>query len=72
MISKEDPTEMLTPAQRNVYRLVCEGHSSRDIAALLDLSLRTVENHRNHICHRLGLSGPHALLQHALRMRNEP
>ena len=40
---------LLTPKEREVLQLVIKRHSNRDIAELLGLSIRTVENHRAHI-----------------------
>lgn len=58
--------ELLTPAEFAILKLVSENMTSRDIAGRLFVSVRTVENHRAHICFKLGLKGPHALLQYAL------
>lgn len=44
----------LTPRERQVMALVVDGHSSKTIAARLDLSYRTVEVHRTHIMHKMG------------------
>lgn len=40
---------LLTPKEREVLQLVVKRHSNRDIADMLGLSIRTVENHRAHI-----------------------
>lgn len=40
---------LLTPKEREVLQLVIKRHSNRDIADMLGLSVRTVENHRAHI-----------------------
>lgn len=58
--------EDLTPAERRVLRLVARGMTSPDIAEELGNSPKTIENHRSHICAKLGLSGPQALLRFAL------
>jgi DNA-binding NarL/FixJ family response regulator len=60
------PFERLTPAERTVLRLVAENKTSREIARDLSVSVRTVENHRTHICHKLGIKGHNALLQFAM------
>lgn len=61
--------EDLTPAERRVLRLVARGLTSPDIAEELGNSTKTIENHRSHICRKLGLSGPQALLRFALENR---
>ncbi|MGI9254575.1 MAG: response regulator transcription factor [Thermomicrobiales bacterium] len=45
----------ISERERDVLRLVAEGLSSREIAARLELSLRTVENHRANISRRTGI-----------------
>ncbi len=57
--------ESLTPAERRILKLVGEDYTSKEIAALLDLSVRTVDNHRQHICDKLKLHGTHSLLKFA-------
>ena len=59
----------LTPLELRMVREIAEGKTSREIAAVLDLSGRTVENYRSRICSKLHLAGPNALLQFALRQR---
>lgn len=61
--------EALTPAERRVLRLVARGHTSGAIAAELGNSSRTIENHRSHICRKLNLSGPQALLRFVLERK---
>jgi DNA-binding NarL/FixJ family response regulator len=56
----------LTPAEVAVLRLVSENKTSKEIAETLFVSIRTVENHRTHICQKLGIKGHNALLQFAL------
>jgi DNA-binding NarL/FixJ family response regulator len=64
-----DPFAALTPAERRVVALVAEGHSTRQIAAALSLSAKTVEHHRTHACEKLGLHGPNALVRFAMEHR---
>ena len=47
----------LTPREIEICNMIKNGLSSKDIAATLNTSLRTVENHRNHIRAKLGLAG---------------
>lgn len=57
--------ESLTPAERRILKLVGEDYTSKEIANRLNLSVRTVENHRQHICDKLKLHGTHSLLKFA-------
>jgi DNA-binding NarL/FixJ family response regulator len=57
--------ESLTPAERRILKLVGEDYTSKEIAGLLKLSVRTVDNHRQHICDKLKLHGTHSLLKFA-------
>jgi DNA-binding CsgD family transcriptional regulator len=45
--------------------------TSKEIAAQLGVSPRTIENHRAHICEKLGLRGTHALVKFALQHKGE-
>lgn len=56
----------LTSAERRVLRFIAQDQTSTGIAAELGISPKTVENHRSHICRKLGLHGPQALLRFAL------
>lgn len=57
---------LLTDAERNILRQVAEMKTSQEIADSLSVSIKTVQNHRNNICKKLGLSGTHALLKYAV------
>jgi len=58
--------DRLTPAERAILKLLAENHTSKELAGRLFVSERTVENHRMHICHKLGIHGHNKLLQFAL------
>lgn len=64
----DDPLlrDQLTPAEYKVLRYISGNMTSKEIAEKLYVSIRTVENHRLHICQKLGIKGPHSLLQFAL------
>jgi DNA-binding NarL/FixJ family response regulator len=51
----EDRYDLLTGREREVYRMLAEGKSNKEIACLLSLSLHTVETHRNRIMEKLRL-----------------
>jgi DNA-binding NarL/FixJ family response regulator len=57
--------ESLTPAERRILKLIGEDLTSKEIAERLKLSVRTVDNHRQHICNKLKLHGTHSLLKFA-------
>jgi DNA-binding NarL/FixJ family response regulator len=57
--------EDLTPAERRILKLVAEDRTSKEIAGLLHISVKTVENHRLNISHKLNLHGSHSLLKFA-------
>ncbi|WP_343244432.1 response regulator transcription factor [Streptomyces sp. SID11385] len=65
----EDPTggSTLTPREEEILKLVAEGHSSKDIAALLVISVKTVERHRANTLHKLGLKDRLELTRYAIR-----
>jgi two-component system response regulator NreC len=57
----------LTLRQRDILRFLALGHTNVEIARMLAISTRTVENHRAHIQHRLGVSSRAELVREALR-----
>jgi DNA-binding NarL/FixJ family response regulator len=57
--------EDLTSAERRILKLIAEDRTSKEIAGLLQISVKTVDNHRLNICHKLGLYGSHSLLKFA-------
>lgn len=63
-----DRTRELSVRERDVLRLVAEGLSSKEIAARLTLSVRTVENHRASISRRTGLPSVAQLTLHAVAL----
>ena len=57
----------LTPRQREVLQLIAEGHGTKEIAALLFLSAKTVETHRAQLMERLGIRDVPGLVRYAIR-----
>lgn len=55
----------LTPAERRILKMIAEDQTTKEIAALLGLSPRTIETHRLHIAEKLNLHGTHSLLKFA-------
>jgi len=56
----------LTPTELRVLKLIAENKTSKEIAAQLFISYRTVENHRTNICQKLDIHGSNALIKFAL------
>jgi len=61
-------TEILTPRQRDILRLVSIGHTNREIAEVLEISVRTVEVHRFNLMRRLNVRNVAQLLRRALQL----
>jgi DNA-binding CsgD family transcriptional regulator len=57
----------LTPAEREVARLVAEGHAHREIADKLFVSPRTVQAHLTHVYGKLGITSRVQLAQQVAR-----
>jgi DNA-binding NarL/FixJ family response regulator len=62
-----DVYETLTNREREVLHLAAEGSSNAEIAVRLSLSARTVETHRAHMMHKLGLRTQTDLIRYALQ-----
>lgn len=62
---------LLTPAEKQVLKMVAEYKSSKQIAEELFIHRRTVENHRNNISRKLNIRGHKALLKFALDHKHE-
>ena len=67
----EDSYELLSLREREVFQLIAEGKTNKEIAAELFISPRTVETHRANLCRKLQLEGAHKLLQFAIEHRSE-
>jgi DNA-binding NarL/FixJ family response regulator len=61
------PHEDLTTRERQILKLVAEGKTSEEIARLLFISSRTVQNHRANIMKKLNLTRTADLIKYALR-----
>jgi len=61
--------ERLTPREREVTKLIAEGKTNKEIANLLFISIRTVENHRAKIMKKLKLRNTPELVKYAIRKK---
>ena len=59
--------DRLTARQREILQLIAEGHGTRDIAARLGLSVKTVESHRSQLMDRLDIHDVPGLVRFAVR-----
>jgi len=64
---KRPKAPQLTPREREVLKLVAEGHSSREIAEALFISIKTVERHRTNLLEKLGMRDRVDLTRYAIR-----
>ena len=62
--------QQLTPAETQILRLIAQSRTSREIARSLDISPRTVDNHRTNIAAKLSLVGVHSLVKFAIEHRD--
>ena len=62
-----DRYEALSEREREVFQLVAEGHSNKDVADLLSISVATVETHRAHILQKLDVHSTAELVLYAVR-----
>lgn len=63
----EQPEEDLTPRELEIVKLVAEAHTTREIAEILHLSEKTVENHRGSAMRKLGMRDRVELVRYAIR-----
>ena len=64
---EEGPLEQLTARQREVLQLVAEGKNTKEIAGILDISIKTVEAHRLQLMARLDIHDVPGLVRFAIR-----
>jgi DNA-binding NarL/FixJ family response regulator len=62
------PTSVLTTREEEVVKLVAEGHSSKQIAQSLVISVKTVERHRANILEKLGMRDRTEITRYAIRV----
>ena len=63
------PADRLTPREREIVQLISEGLTSKEVAARLDVSVRTVDAHRANVMSKLGLRSVSELVRYAIRNR---
>jgi DNA-binding NarL/FixJ family response regulator len=63
----EEQFDILTPRELEVLKLIAEAHTSKEIASMLFISIKTVERHRQNILDKLGMSDRVELTRYAIR-----
>lgn len=63
----DDRFQSLSEREREILQLIAEGRSNKDVADLLSISPATVETHRAHILHKLGVHNTAELVLYAVR-----
>ena len=55
-MSNENPREILSDREMEVFALIGQGIGTRDLAIKLSVSIKTIESHKEHIKNKLSLS----------------
>ncbi|MCW9027844.1 MAG: response regulator transcription factor [Kangiella sp.] len=63
----QDPYKNLTQREREVFHLVVDGKTTKDIARALDISVKTAENHRGKVLEKLDVSNTAELVRYAAK-----
>jgi DNA-binding NarL/FixJ family response regulator len=63
-----DPYETLTDREKQVFRLVAEGKSNKEVADVLGISVKTAMSHREHVMEKLDLHNRTELVRLALKL----
>ena len=66
---EQDPFKLLTDREREVFKLVAEGHTSREIAGILVISPKTVEWYKTCLMNKLNIHNKTDLIRYAIRKR---
>ncbi|HYB89882.1 MAG TPA: response regulator transcription factor [Candidatus Binataceae bacterium] len=64
---KDDPYETLTDREKQVLRLVALGHSNKEVAEFLGVSVKTAMSHRDHVMEKLDLHSRTDLIKFAIK-----
>ncbi len=66
-VSMQVPNDVLTTREREVIQLLAEGKTSKEVAVMLNLSVKTAETHRTNLMRKLGLHSVADLTRYAVR-----
>jgi DNA-binding NarL/FixJ family response regulator len=65
---RADPYEALTDREKQVFKLVAEGRSNKEVADALGISVKTAMSHREHVMQKLDLHNRTELVRFALKL----
>lgn len=68
-IRPEDTTDGLTPREREVLQLIAEGYTNKEIAGIMNLSVKTVQSHRTNLMNKLDLHDRGELIKYAIQKK---
>jgi DNA-binding NarL/FixJ family response regulator len=68
-VRKSGPKAVLTSRERMVVQLIAEGHTNREVAEVLNLSIKTIESHRAQVLRKLNVKSVAGLVRYAIRNR---
>lgn len=66
--AETSPLERLTPRQREILRLIAEGRTNKEMAAILNVSIKTVDTHRMLLMQRLDIHDVAGLVRFAIKV----
>jgi DNA-binding CsgD family transcriptional regulator len=61
------PYDPLTPRERQVLQLIAEGKTTKETAAVLEVSVKTAETHRTNLMEKLDIHSTAGLVRYAIR-----
>lgn len=64
----DDPWETLTDREKEVFKLIAEGSSSKEVASLLEVSVKTAMSHREHLMQKLGVHNRTEVVRLAIKL----
>ena len=65
----QEETNSLSPREREVLQLIAEGYTSKQIAEILSISIKTVQAHRNNLMQKLDLHDRGELIKYAIQKK---
>ena len=64
---QDGPAQVLTPREREIVQLIGEGRTSKEIAEVLDISVKTAETHRSNLMRKIGVHSVSEVVRYAIR-----